>query len=649
MKYRRLFEPIMLGNTLFRNRIFGAPTGFQHMTEDGIVGADAASYYERKAMGGAASVTVGECVVDSEIGKGASFHICLDNPFSRHGLAGIASAVRRQGAVASAELQHAGMFANRRTAKPGIAYGPVECDDEGVHVLEMPEEVILSTVRKYADAAAFAKRCGFGMVTIHGGHGWLISQFISPALNTRKDRWGGAPIENRARIAVEICDAVRKAVGPGFPIEIRISGSECYAGGYGTEEGIAFAKQLDGHVDLIHVSAGSHEVEEVFTVTHPSMFLEDGVNVKYAAEIKKHVKTPVATVGALSDPELMEDIIASGKADVVEIARGLLADPDLPKKARMGREGEIRRCMRCLSCFSELMKLGQFYCAINPESGREAEMKFDIPPAERKKVLVAGGGVAGMQAALTCAKRGHAVVLCEKNERLGGILLCEENVPFKRALARYLRLQSDLIEKAGVEIRLNTPVTAAYADETDADVIIAALGARPIVPGMDGADGPNVISAESAYMNPDSVGQRAVILGAGLVGVELAVYLSMLGKETRIAEMAGEASDGGNFMHGRALAVEVARYAIDISFFAKAVKIDGGGVYCESPGGLRYFEADTVIYALGQHPLRKEAAALGLNAREFHQIGDCVFPKNIMEATATAHEIARTIGRPDSN
>jgi putative ubiquitin-RnfH superfamily antitoxin RatB of RatAB toxin-antitoxin module len=280
-------------------------------------------------------------------------------------------------------------------AKPGIAYGPVACDDGGRRVLEMPEEIIARTIEKYAEAALFAKRCGFGMVTVHGGHGWLISQFLSPSLNTRKDKWGGAPIENRARIAVEICDAIRKAVGPGFPTEIRISGSECYPGGYGIDEGIAFAKQLDGHVDLIHVSAGSHEVEEVFTVTHPSMFLEDGVNVRYAAEIKKHVKTPVATVGALSDPDLMEEILASQKADVVEIARGLLADPDLPKKARAGRGCEIRRCMRCLSCFSELMKAGQFYCAINPESGREAEMKFSLPAAERKRVLVAGGGYAG--------------------------------------------------------------------------------------------------------------------------------------------------------------------------------------------------------------------------------------------------------------
>jgi tRNA-dihydrouridine synthase len=186
-------------------------------------------------------------------------------------------------------------------------------------------------------------------------------------------------------LLVEVLKAMRKAVGPGFPIEVRISGSECYDGGFGIETGIAAAKAMDGYCDLIHVSAGSHEVEQVFTVTHPSMFLSDGCNVQYAAEIKKHVKTPVATVGALVEPELMEEILASGKADVVEVARGLMADPDIPLKARSGREDEIKKCMRCLACFSNLLTEGQFKCAINPEIGHEAEYRFELPRPIRKR------------------------------------------------------------------------------------------------------------------------------------------------------------------------------------------------------------------------------------------------------------------------
>jgi 2,4-dienoyl-CoA reductase-like NADH-dependent reductase (Old Yellow Enzyme family)/thioredoxin reductase len=645
MTYPHLFEPIKLAGTLFRNRIFASPTGFQDMGRNLLLPPEAASYYERKAIGGAASVAVGECVVDSQYGMGARYHIRLDDPFSLHGLARVTDAVARCGAVAAAELQHAGMYANRSLDPPGTAYGPVEFDDHGRRVLPMDEAFIEYTIKKYAEAAAFAKSCGFGMVVIHGGHGWLLSQFLSPALNTRKDKWGGGPIENRARLAVSVCDAVRKAVGPHFPIEIRISGSECYPGGYGIDEGIAFAKQLDGHADLIHVSAGSHEVEEVFTVTHPSMFLPDGVNVVYAAEIKKHVKTPVATVGALGDPALMEEIIASGKADVVEIARGLIADPDIPLKARTGRTGEIRKCLRCLSCFSTLINVGQFYCSINPESGREAEMKAALPPAEKKKVLVIGGGVAGMQAALTCAQRGHSVILAEKSGRLGGALLCESNVPFKAKLDDYLTQQAALVKNAGVEIRLNTAVTPEYAAAVGADAVIAALGARASVPKIPGIDRPGVLSAEDAYENPEKVGKSAVILGAGLVGVELGIYLSMLGRKVTIVEMLDRISDGGNFQHTRSLNVEITKYAIDLNLSTRALEITGEGVRCASADGEKLFAADTVIYAVGQSPLMDQASALRDSAPEFYQIGDCAAPKNIMSATATAFTIARLIGR----
>jgi 2,4-dienoyl-CoA reductase-like NADH-dependent reductase (Old Yellow Enzyme family) len=344
LKYPHLFAPIEITGTLFRNRIIAAPTGYQDMDREGVLPDAAAAYYGRKAQGGGAAVTLGECVVDSEYGRGGDFHVRMDDPFARHALAKCSSAIAMYGAVPSTELQHAGMYANRSLgikgeAFRGMAYGPVELEIDGRPILAMTEEIIERTIRKYAEAAAFAKRCGFGMVTIHGGHGWLISQFLSPSLNTRKDKWGGPAIENRARIAVAICDAVRKAVGPRFPIEVRISGSECYEGGYGIDEGIAFAKQLEGHCDIIHVSAGSHEVAEVFTVTHPSMFLEDGVNVKYAAEIKKHVKTIVATVGALGEPALMEDIIAAGQADIGEIARGIIADPDPAKQASLRPRG----------------------------------------------------------------------------------------------------------------------------------------------------------------------------------------------------------------------------------------------------------------------------------------------------------------------
>jgi 2,4-dienoyl-CoA reductase-like NADH-dependent reductase (Old Yellow Enzyme family) len=446
------------------------------------------------------------------------------------------------------EMSHGGSGARISFNQGHKIYGPVECETESfgkkIHAYPMTEEIIERTIRKHAEAALFAKSCGFGMVTLHAAHGFLMHQFMSPTLNHRTDEYGGS-FENRMRFPLEIVRAVRAAVGPSFPLELRISGSEVYEGGYGIDYGCRIAEAFDGLVDLIHVSAGSHEDARVFTVTHPSMFLEDGVNVKYAAEVKKRVKiSKVATVGALSDPAMLEEIIASGKADVVEMARGLICDPDLPNKAREGREDEIVTCIRCFTCFSNLIRHGHIVCALNPEISDESERKFARTPAQKKKVLVAGGGIAGMEAALACAGRGHEVILCEKSPRLGGVLRCEEKVPFKKHLRRYLDRQAVKIALAGFDLRLNTEATPALAAELEPDAIIAAVGAEPLIPHIPGIGRENVFKAEELYIDPEKAGKKVVILGGGLVGCELAVYLGDLGKNVTILEMLPAAGHG---------------------------------------------------------------------------------------------------------
>ena len=646
MLYKKLFEPIRLGGVVFRNRIFAAPTGLRYTVLDGTLAPSAQQYYGRKAMGGAASVAVGECIIDSTYGKTTEYKTSLDNPKSLHALTLITEEVSRYGAICVAELSHGGAGANRYPGALDIRYGPVDYVYlDGLQITQMPEEIIERTIQKYADAAAMAKKCGFGMVNIHAGHGWLLQQFLSPKLNTRKDKWGGPAIENRARLTVESLKAIRKTVGPGFPIEVRISGSECYEGGYDLDEGIAFARQIADYCDLIHVSVGSHDKEEAFPITHPSLFLEEGCNVIYAAEIKKHVKTPVATIGALCDPEQMEEIIASGKADVVEMARALIADPDLPLKARTGHEDEIIRCMRCLTCFTDLVRYGHFSCAINPEIGQEAESRFFPPPAERKKVLIVGGGIGGMEAAVVAAKRGHEVIICEKSPELGGVLKCEKKVPFKFRLDEYIELQKRTIEKLGVKVLLNTTVTPENAGRYGADVIIAAIGAVPIKPPIKGIDSEIVFSAEDIYVKPDLAGRSVIILGAGLVGMELAIYLSMLGKRVTIVEMLDAVNDGGNFQHMKGIKVQLSKYDIGISLSTKAIEITGNGVLCLKAGEEVLFPADTVVYAIGQRALQDEAAALYTCAPEFYQLGDCNAPSNIKNATKTAYVIARNIGR----
>ncbi len=648
--YPHLFTPIVLAGQLFKNRIFASPTGLQHNHYGNHPINETINYYERKAIGGAASVCIGDAMVDSEIALANGNHILLDDPTGRPHLNKLSEAIRRHGAVASMEMSHGGNAARISFGQGHKIYGPVESESSGafgqpIHAYAMDDEIIRRTIRKHAEAAAFAKACGFGMVTLHGGHGWLLHQFMSPITNTRTDEWGGS-FEKRMRFPLAVIRAMRETVGSAFPIEIRLSGSEIFEGGYDVEYGVRIAQALDGKVDLLHISAGSHEVAEVFTVTHPSMFLEDGVNVKYAAEIKKHVKTPVATVGALSDPEMLEEIIASGKADVVELARGLICDPDLPRKAREGRQDEIVKCMRCFTCFSSLMTRGQICCALNPEICNEADVKFEKPAPEPRTVLVAGGGIGGMQAALTAAARGHRVILCEKTDRLGGVLLCEEKVPFKKHLGEYLAHQALMISREkNIEVRLNTEVTPALAKELGPDVIVAALGSRPAVPPIPGIDGPNVTIAEKVYMDPEKAGKKLVILGGGLVGCELAIFMAGLGREVTILEMAPSLNSGTNLLQGSSIDLEIKRLGIRVCLNTKVTKIASEGVTGEGKDGEVFFPADTVVCALGMKPNREEAAALALCAPEYHVLGDCVIPATVYQATNAAYFEALDIGK----
>jgi 2,4-dienoyl-CoA reductase-like NADH-dependent reductase (Old Yellow Enzyme family)/thioredoxin reductase len=651
LKFPELFKPFTIGKTYFRNRIFSAPTGHPDVTLDGWFTEDAITYYERKAQGGAAAITLGEAIVDSKYGRRHAYQACLDDINLRHNLSRLADSVSRHGAILSMELQHSGMNA----AAPGtfgdnLIYGPSACvNNDGVPVQEMPEDVIYHVINKFAEAAKFVKDCGFGLVTVHAGHGWLLNQFFAPRLNHRTDKWGGSP-EGRARFTVEVVDAIHALCGKDFPVEVRISGTEAHDYGYGIEEGVKLAECLDGHADIIHVSvgcsAGLSAENDVFATTHPDMFKDDGCNVKYAAEVKKHItKSLVATVGALVDPNMMENIISTGQADIVEMARGLIADPDIPNKARTGREDEIIPCIRCLSCFSHLMFHGHFFCALNPETSRERYFERELPRARKQKVLIAGGGVGGMEAAITAVQYGHDVTLCEKSGKLGGGILCEEDVPFKKHLKEYIERRAAAISKLPIKVCFNTEVTPEYAEQQKPDVIIAAVGASPIVPGIPGIDGKNVISAEDAYKNPETCGKSVSIIGGGLVGLELAIYLAQFGKNVSVLEKDSELNFSGNFLHGRAIVEKLRIYGVKTFTDATVTKITDIGVEYAGQAGASQIDADSVIYAVGYSANTAAVYSLNACAPIFHAIGDCNVPKTIGEATVQAHTIAKDIGR----
>ena len=641
--YPHLFSPVKVGNVVLRNRILTAPTGCVAQP-DNMFDEVSYLYYERKAIGGAAAVCVSELMVDPR--RGGRGIACIDaSNFRAMGfLSKITDKITRHGAVASAELSHCGIWGK-------LGLGPSECVVEGRTTPAMMEQDILETIEAYAVSADNAKKRGFEMVTVHGGHGWLPQQFFSPATNRRTDRWGGS-VENRARFAVMICDAIHEKCGSGYPIEFRISASE-YDEGYSAEEGIEYAKALDGHADIIHVSSGVHGVvsgtgpaAELYLVFTPGMFTPEGHLVHFAAEIKKHVKKSyVATVSSITDPAMMEDIIATGKADFVAIARGLMCDPDLPKKAQAGRTDEILYCLRCMSCTSNKLSSGQNYCAINPKTSREAETLFYMTPAERKTVLVAGGGIAGMQAAVTAAENGHKVILCDKSDGLGGGMRCERNVPFKYHIHGYIGFQERMLAKLGVDVRLGTEVTRSLAEAIKPDVLILALGSRPIRPAIEGIDGRHVLSAQEAFQNPELVGRRAVVIGAGLVGCELAIYLNMLGRSVEVVEMGNAIKADGLNAQGKVVSKELRERGMSIRFHTTAKRVTAEGLEYEGPDDIGLIPAETVIYAVGQSPLFKETGEFQGAVPLVHMIGDCIGVKNIFSAVKTAYTIARDIGR----
>ena len=645
LKFPHLFEPLVVNNTVFRNRIFASPQGSSYLDVDQFPTPEVTVYYERKAIGGAATTCMGVRTIDpiSGVNYGDN-RIALNNHRGYSWFKYYTNAISRHGAVPAIELQHSGAFSQQSFDEGHPIYGPVEGEFFGNPVRAMTEEQIRATINAFIEHAKWARLCGFGMVVIHAGHGWLLNEFLSPVFNKRTDQWGGS-YENNARIVREICKGIHEQVR-GLVVEVRISGSECTDQGYGIEEGIEIAKSLDGYPDIIHVSCGHAMFDELFTVTHPSMFLEDGVNVKYAAAIKPHIKSSkVSTVGALSDPALMEEIIASGKADIVNIARGLCADPDIPLKARTGNEHDIDHCLRCSYCFSKVMESGQFCCTINPEIGREREYTTEpLKVIKPKKLLVLGGGIAGMQAAITAAKRGHNVTLVEKSDHLGGVLLCEEKVPFKIHLHEYIQNQVRRVGEAGVKVLLNTELTPEQAEEMKFDAIIAAIGSDPVIPPIPGVDCKNVVSAIHAYTHAEELDGRTVILGGGLVGLELGIYMKNLGKDVVVVEMLDKLNCGDNMVHEWGVMAEIKRNGLETHTSTRAMKIEENGITCQGPDGEIFFPADHVVIAAGMRGRQKEAAAFAQAAPLFFQVGDCLSAKNMYEANRLGFNVAWDLG-----
>ena len=667
-KYSHVFAPIRIRGIDFKNRITLAPTTPVLATEDGIITHEFVDWFRMFARGGTAVLYLGNCSIDLKENQDQNYQLDLGTDRGMLPMTWYADMARQYGCHASFEINHAGEGVAFETfGRPGFSSSSFISEDEIIRARmagrepipceEMSKEKIKEVVEMFAKAAARMKRAGMDIVMVHGGHGNLISQFTSPKFNHRTDEYGGST-ENRARFAIEVCQAIRRACGEDFVIEYRCSGDEEDPEGMHIDETIELAGYLKPYIDILHVSAGLHTLpfgpHRYYRNWCQNYLMDHCFNVHYARDIKKaHPDLLVNTVGSIVSLDYAEEIIANGWADFVSMCRPLMADPDMPRKYAEDRPEDRRPCLRCDTCARHLLTPKPIFCAVNPMSAMTSELPDGVvPPArKKKKVAVVGGGPAGIQALQTLLDRGHDVTLYEKGSELGGHVIEAAVPPFKNDVRDYLRWMRHTAEQCrerGARILLNKEATAGELALAGYNALVLALGAEPIVPKLPGIDGPNVIWAPDAEAGKAPVGRRIAVIGGSAVGMEAALDFSLQGKEVFVVEMLEE-GPAGSKLHTSAGsgAAELTRLFKERQipvYYGKSlreVRPDGILVRDVRGGGEETLPCDTVLLAVGLRPRQAETEALRRCAPEtsVFVVGDGKKAASICEAVNEAFQV----------
>ncbi|MGI5971550.1 MAG: FAD-dependent oxidoreductase [Oscillospiraceae bacterium] len=656
MNYPHLFSPFTIKKTTFKNRIFASPVSTDRgVFLNGVPTEQAINALENRARGGVAQVTVTETPVDYDRAcrHDHAFNLTRGpkNSYHEQSLSVATEAIKVHGAVASIELAHTGALNHPFFINGKNPIGPTGyVREDGVTVDEMTEADMNEVADNFAETAYQAKRYGFDMIMVHGGHGWIFTQFTSPLTNKRTDKYGGS-MENRARFPIMVLDRIRERCGEDFLIEYRLSADEMVPGGLTIDDTIEFISYIKDKIDILNVSAG-HYHDSVVTGTFPSLYHKPGCHAHHSEMIKRaYPDLPVTVVGGINDPQLAEDIIASGKADFVGLGRQMLADPEFALKAMTGRADEIAPCLRC-SCFTPMpvdpnVRMGvmaprPFECTVNPRSLRELRLQTYPAPKARRKVLVIGGGCAGMYAAITAAERGHKTILVEKTGRLGGMLYFTETDSYKEDLRRYRDSLITRVSRLPIDLRMNTEATRELIEFENPYKVIVAVGASPIVPPIPGIE--NAAHALLAYDDPGAVGKRVVMIGGGLVGCETALHLAAKGHEVMIVEMLPEVAPDAFLAHKQAIIHKMEKELKGVFTETKCTRVEKNGIWAaDRDGNEKFFEADTVLYAAGMRANTEIVDSLRGAVDNFEVVGDCRKPLKVLQAVRDAYFAAMDV------
>ncbi len=643
-QFEHLFSPIDIGTMRVKNRIVMLPLTSGYCESDETIGDRFINFFAARAKGG-----VGLIIVPfSPVHAGSPIEPGLYDDRFVPGARKLVDAVHAHGARIAAQL----ITSYHVVLKDGVAevVGPSPVLNQMTRTVARPLTVseIQYIVKEYGQAARRAQEAGFDAVEVLVGGGYLLNRFLSPITNKRDDEYGGS-LENRMRIILEAIASMRKEVGKDFPIGCRLNVEEQMEGGHTIEDSKEVARILEkAGIQMINVYTGWHE-SPVPTV---QAVLPKGAFLHLAEKIRGWVGIPVIAANRINDPFIADKAIAEGKSDLVGMARALLADPELPNKAREGRVDEIVPCLACSNCLTEILTTYKDWgtaastiCSVNPLAGKETEYAIQ-PVKHAKKVFVIGGGPGGMEAAITAALRGHKVTLYDKGNELGGKLLIASIPPFKSELRTLITSLAARVRKAGVEVKLRGDVDSATIERERPDVLIMATGSSSIVPNIPGVTGPNVVLAEDVLTGTKTASGNILIVGGGMVGCETAEFLLERGKgisQITVIEMLSRMADNVSPTYRPFFLARLKKAGIKMETNTIVQEITKEGVRVEQKGVPSFIKGDAVVLAVGfkSNPTLDEKSKAKIP--EVYAIGDCAKPRMIREAIEEGFVVGRKI------